>query len=345
MKRSARCARAVVVVGLATWLVSGRAAAQIEFGAPRNDGARIEQALQGLRQGRDVDAHLATLKESIERSRDPAAVAQQIGSVLLMEGRFALAADFLALARARRPEDGQLALLLGRAQAQLHQFAPAIEQLEAAERLLPAGPRPQLHQFLAISLMGLQRFDEAEQRARRAVDDAASWNAALPTGRAPLDVVDFELTRAQVLHAAVRFDDALALLVLLSTRAKEPLDRSKIELLCAKILDTRGDVEGAARAFAVARAATPQRVEPLYEEATFCIRRQRHAEAKPLLEQVVALEPDHEGAWFNLARLLPRLGDAAGGKKAAERYAAVHAAKLADDERMTELRRALDAKK
>ncbi len=332
-----------LVAALAAPFATSRA--QVPAGPARADGVRVEQALQALRQGRDVDANLAALKEAIERSRDPAAVAQQIGSVLLLDGRFALAADFLALARARRPDDGQLALLLGRAQAQLHQFDPAIAQLEEAERLLPAGPRPQLHQFLAISLMGVQRFDQAEQRARRAIAEATQWNAALPAGRAPLDVVDFELTLAQVLHVAVRFGDALALLTELAARAKEPLDRSKIELLRAKILDTRGDEAGAAAAFAAAREATPERVEALYEEATFLARRRRHAEAKPLLEKVVALEPDHEGAWFNLARLLPRLGDAAGGKRAMERYSTVHAAKLADDERMTELRRALDAKK
>ncbi len=337
-----------LVAGLVMlFIVAGGAAARAQApqGKAGNEATRIEQSLKALRQGREVEANLAFLRASIDRAADPSAVAQQIGSALFVDGRYALAVDFFAMARARRPDDGSLALLVGRSHALLHQFDPALAALADADRLLPPGPHPIVHQYAAICLMGLQRFDEAESRALRAIEEAKAWNAALPEGRAPLDVVDYELTLANVLHVAVRFDEALALLDQLAARAKEPLDRSKVELLRAKILDSRGDVEAAARAFGVAREATPDRVEPIYEMATFFVRRQRHAEARPLLERVVELDPDHEGAWFNLARLLPRLGDAAGGKAAMARYRTLHDASLAEDAHLTELRRALDARK
>ncbi|MBM4014126.1 MAG: hypothetical protein FJ293_04065 [Planctomycetes bacterium] len=308
------------------------------------DAARIEQALRALRAGKEIDSSLALLRDTIERSGDPGTLARQIGVVLLTDGRYAMAADFLAVARARLPQDGNVALQLGKAQALLRRFDEAVASLTAADALLPPGPHPIVKQFLATSLAGQQRFDDALRMALLARSEAETFNANLPPGRPPLELADFEFTRANVLHIAVRFDDALAVLAQLELEPLDAADRAKAALLRAKILDARGDDAGALGAYAAARAAAPDDVEACYENASFLVRRAKHAEATALLQQVVARDPQHEGAWFNLARTLPRSGDAAGGKAALARYQEIHDQKLKDDERLTELRRVLAAK-
>jgi tetratricopeptide (TPR) repeat protein len=310
-----------------------------------SDAERIEQALQSLRTGKDIEANLARLRDAIENSGDPGTLAKQLGTVLLADGRYAMASDFLAEARARLPKDGNVALQLGKAQALLRRFDEAVASLTAADQLMPPGPHPIVKQFLATALAGQQRFDDAERTAIEARREAEAFNAALPAGRAPLQLADFEFTRANVLHIAVRFDAALAVLAALEAQPLDVADRAKAALLRAKILDARGDDAGALAAYAAARAAAPDDVEACYENASFLVRRAKHAEAKALLEQVVARDPQHEGAWFNLARTLPRVGDATGGKAAMARYQEIHDRKLKDDERLTELRRALAAKR
>lgn len=313
--------------------------------APTQDVARFEQALRELRQGTAVEANLTLLREAVERAPDPGGLARQLGGVLLVEGRYALATDFLAIARARMPADGNVALQLGKAQALLRQFDEAVATLTAADQLLPPGPHPIVKQFLATALAGQQHFAEAEAAARLARSEAEAFNASLPAGRAPLALTDFDFTLANVFHIAVRFDDALAVLDRLAEQPLVAAERAKAELLRAKIRDARGDDEGALTAYAAARNAAPQSAEACYETASFLIRRTRHAEARPFLEQTVALEPDHEGAWFNLARVLPRVGDAPGGKAALARYQTLHDLKLKDEERLAELKRALAARK
>ena len=308
------------------------------------DAARIEQALRALRAGKEIESNLALLRDTIERSGDPGTLARQIGVVLLTDGRYAMAADFLAVARTRLPQDGNVALQLGKAQALLRRFDEAVASLTAADALLPPGPHPIVKQFLATSLAGQHRFDDAERMAVLALGEAETFNANLAAGRPPLELADFEFTRANVLHIAVRFDDALAVLAQLERQPLGAAERAKAALLRAKILDARGDDAGALAAYAAALAAVPDDVEACYENASFLVRRAKHAEAKTLLEQVVARDPQHEGAWFNLARTLPRAGDAAGGRAAMARYQEIHDRKLKDDERLTELRRALAAR-
>ncbi|MSR48044.1 MAG: hypothetical protein EXS13_13465 [Planctomycetes bacterium] len=309
------------------------------------DAAFVESALDGLRRGDVVDANLATLRDAIERSKDPGALAKQIGGRLLLEGRYTLAADFLAVARARLPADGNVASQLGKAHALLQHFDEAVAHLSAADQLLPAGPHPIVKQFLATALAGQQRFDDAVAMAERAIADAQTFNAALPPGRPPLSLVEYELALADVHYIAVRFERALRVLDRVAALSPAPDEAAKAALLRAKILDSRADEAGALAAFAAARAAAPKSAEACYESAAFLLRRQRHAEAKPFLEQTVALDPQHEGAWFSLARVLTRVGDAAGGKAASQRYRVLHDAKSADDLRFTELSRALAEKK
>lgn len=333
-------------------LAGGWAAAAAARGLPgvpapvqsQEEIARNEKALAELRAGRDVAKNTAILRAAVERAADPAAIALQIGGVLVAEERWGPAVGFLDIARERRPEDGNVAQLLGRVHARLLRFDDAVRHLEAADRLLPPGPRPYLKRFLATSLSGLQRFEEAERRALEAIAEAEALNGALAPGKAPLPLAEFELALAEVHHVAVRFDQALAVLDRLAQRPLAPAERTKAALLRAKILDSRGDEAGALAAFAVAREASPKDAGPCYEHAAFLLRRQRHADARPLLEQAVALDPDHEGAWFNLARVLPRTGDPEAGKAAQARYRTIHDSKIAEDERLTALRRALTAR-
>ncbi len=311
-------------------------------GAGVVDTAHVEQALRDLKQGKEIDQNVAFLQGAIEHAIDPGAVALQIGTSLMRDSRFAVAEVFLQVARARSPKDGNVALLLGKTHAALFEFEAGLEHLSAAEQLLPPGPHPIVHEYLAKVLSGLQRFDEAEVRAKRAIDEAKAWNGALAAGKQPLDLVDFELNLASVYHSAVRYDDALVVLDRLAPLVLESKDRGKAAVLRAQILDSRGDEAGALAAFEQAQAAAPDDLGGLYQFATFHIRRNQHTAARPLLERVTELDPGHEGAWFNLARVLLRLGEKAAGQAAMARYQQIHAAVIAADERLTALQRQLD---
>jgi tetratricopeptide (TPR) repeat protein len=302
--------------------------------------AKVQQALRDLQQGKDVDKDVALLRDALQQAPDAGQFAQQVGALLFSEGRFQQSLAFLEVARAKRPQDGNVALLLGKSHAALFHFADAQRELTAAEKLLPPGPRPIVSEYLSKVLVPLQRVDEAVERAKRAIDEARQWNAAVPAGKQPLDLVEFELNLANVYESAVRPDDAIAVLDALEKSSSEKLtahQRAKSAEVRAKILDGKGDADGAAASFEVARAAAPDDVETVYEYATFRVRRNQHAEARPLLEHVVKLDPEHLGAHYNLARVLLRLGEKPLADATLARYQQLHEAKVLADQKLTEL--------
>jgi tetratricopeptide (TPR) repeat protein len=297
----------------------------------------VKKALHELELGQDVDANVAKLTKAVEQSQDPGAFAFQLGAVLVNDRRYESAQPFLEIARARKPDDATVAYALGRVHAQLHHYKEGFDQLSAAEKLMPAGLHPVLHQYLSAVLLGLQRSEEAEARARRAIDEGKAWNATAPAGQ-QVDLVDLDLNLANVHLECRQFEAALAIVGALDREAGTPRDKARAWKMRGRILDAKGDDPGAVAAFSEQQKLAPDDVEACYDFALFHVRRNRPEQARPLLEHVVALDPQHEGAHFNLARLLVRAGEKELGAKTMREYERIHAARIAGETKLSELR-------
>lgn len=310
--------------------------------AQAQDGNRIETALRELKQGKDVKQNVALLRAAVEQAPDPGAFARDVGTILMNEQLWPQAQSFLEIARERMPDDGIVAHSLGKTHVMQYHYNEAYVHLTAAEKLLPPGPHPYVSEYLSMVLIGLQRLDESEARAKRAIDEAAQWNAAAASSGAPkLDTIDFALNLANVYQKWMRFDDALKVLDALPEAQFEKKELARAWRVRAEILDAKGDDAGAIAAFTKNRELAPDDATGAFEFALFHVRRNRPAEARPLLEKAVALDHDHEGAHFNLARVLLRLGEKEAGQKMMARYDEIHAARIATEVELAELRHRL----
>jgi len=300
------------------------------------------KALVELRQGKEVARNVELLRGEVDAAADPGTLAFDVGVTLLTEGRPAQAQPFLAIARERRPQDGVVALQLGKCCTALNLHVEGLEALTAAEQLLPAGPRPLLQEYLSMVLTGLQRGEEAEQRARRAIDELRAWNATAPADK-QLEAAEFDLNLANVHQQFLRQDEALAVVdaVAPSEPTMKPATRARYWLARAKALDAKGDEAGAAKAFARQRELAPQDAKGAYEFGLFHMKRGRHAEARPLLESATTLDPDLEGALFSLAHAQNRLGDKEAAKQTMARYQQALNARIESETRLKELRERL----
>ncbi len=342
MKRAPRIAAfcAALVAGLAVAFAAAPAARAQDPGRPppKFDEAAVKKAVGQLRRGKDVDKNVALLRAAVDQVGDPGAFARDVGVLLLGEKLFEAAQGFLEIARARRPQDGIVAQQLGNAHVAQYHYAEAQEQLLAAEKLLPPGPHPYVHEYLSMVLIGLQKADESEARAKRAIAEAQAFNAAQPPGAATLDLVEFELNLANVHQRFLRPDDALRVLDGIDLESLDKTGRAKAWLARAQILDSKGDESAALAAFEKQREVAPDDVNGAYEFALFHVRRHAPAAARPLLEQAVNLDPDHEGAHYNLARVLLRLGEKEAGAELMTRYEKIHAARIAAEIKLAEMR-------
>jgi len=308
------------------------------------DVAAVRKAIQQLRRGQDVEENLALLRAAVDQVPDAGSFARDVGTLLLNEKLYEPAQGFLEIARERLPQDGVVAQQLGNAHVMQHHYAEAHEHLSAADRLLPPGLRPYVHLYLSMVLIGLQKAEESEARAKRAIEEVRAWNAAQPPGAPRLDEIDFELNLANVYQRFLRADDALRVLDALDGRPMEQRDLAKSRLVRAQILEARGDDAGALAAFARQRELAPDDAAGAYEFALYHVRRNRPAEARPLLERATKLDPEHEGAHFNLARVLLRLGEKEQGEAVMARYHAIHGARISAEVRLAEMRLRLRAR-
>ena len=339
-------------LALTVFLMSFALPAAFSAAGQDAEQAKSMQALRELAQGKNVEANVAWLRGVIDHSADPGALATQIGETLLNEQRFEQAQPFLELARQKRPQDGEVAYALGRVHTALHHYLEGFESLAAAEQLLGSGHHPYLHLYLSLVLTGLQKEDAALQRAQQAIDEARGWNddmaahAAGSDPRGPLvDLTEFELNLAFVERSFKKTDAALArvdrVIALIGNDPASAKRLAKAWFERAQLLDSKGDFDGARAAFAKQRELAPQDAKGAYEFASFLIRRSDHAAARPLLEQVIALDPDHEGAHYNLARTLLRLGEKTKGEQAMARYRQLYDARIHGEAKLSELRLAL----
>jgi tetratricopeptide (TPR) repeat protein len=302
------------------------------------DEAAVRRAIQELRRGKDEETNVALLHDAVERASDAGRFARDVGALLLRERLYEQAQRFLEIARERLPEDGFVAQQLGNAHVMQHHYAEAYEHLLAAEKLLPPGPHPLVQQYLSMVLIGLQKAEESEERARREIEEARAWNATQPAGATRLDEADFALNLANVYQKFLRPDDALKVLDGLDEETTERRDRAKARLLRAEILDAKGDEAGALLAFEGQRELAPDDPVGAYAVALFHVRRNRPAQARPWLEDAVKLDPDHEAAWFNLARVRIRLGEKEAGQAAMARYEDLRDARFAAEAKLSEVR-------
>lgn len=313
--------------------------------AKRNDAPQVDpvvrQALLDLHEGKDVEPNLARLREYVAKTGDSAIVARDLGIALTREGMHEAAQGFLEIARKRAPKDGPIAQMLGLSFVMQNRHAEGLEQLLAAEKLVPPGPHPLLWQYQSMALGGLQRTEDAETKAKLAITEARQWNAALPPGQRAIDVLDLELNLATIYQHARRFNDAAAVLDRLPVDQLSKKALARLWLARAQLLDAKGDEAGALVAFTKHTELAPDSVEGCYQFALFYVARSDAAKARPLLEKATSLDPKHEGAHFNLARVLTRLGDKDAGKQMMERYRKIYDARIAGEVALTILRNKL----
>jgi tetratricopeptide (TPR) repeat protein len=333
------------IAALAASLLLSRGAGQdAPPAAVRFDSAAVRRAVRQLRAGRDVERNVAFLRESVEQARDPGLFARDVGVLLLEEDLYPEAQGFLEIARERLPQDGLVAQQLGNAHVMQFHYAEAETQLLAAEQLLPPGPHPFLHEYLSMVEIGLQKREASLAHARRAIEEARAWNAAQPAGAPRLDEADFHLNLAHVHQKFLELDDALKVLEAMDEERLGAAARPKWWLARAELLDAKGDDARALAAFARHHELAPDHANGACEYALFQLRHGRTGDARELFELAVRLDPDHEAATFNLARVLLRAGEKEAGRRTMARFEAIRAARVAEEVAFAELRNRLLAR-
>ena len=281
--------------------------------------SRSDELFQlGLKQleGGNLNASAPFFFESVEISKNQGQAALRIAQALRKDRYHGPAITFLEMAVEKSPRDGQIAMLLGDTFLQVEDYSQALGNLLVSEELLAPSPHPELQRKLAYALAGLHRFDEAEKRARRAIREAGEL---ISLGE-KINPSTFRLLLARVYVLWKRYPQALAELNAIVDAEPPGNVLAECYLDRAESRQATGDLRGATLDFEKHLALSPRSAEGHHRFALFLIRTRQLERVRSLLERTLDLEPNHESACYNLARILLRLGEKKKGAQLLERY-------------------------
>ncbi len=279
--------------------------------------------------------------DSVERFRHVAAASAtwsnrfNLAIALVAARQIPEAVSLLEPLAAERPQDANIASLLGSAYEAGGRQKQALEEYERAARADPENP----DRYLDYSrlLMDLDRYDESEQFVReglKTVQDtyalkirlgsvqmmAARYQEARATFREAI-ASHPEIPLGYVALARTYFKEGQteeAARVLTAAREKLPPDfmlEYYAGLMLARL--DRGTEATAALEKAIRlNGAVP---EPHYELGKLYLGSGRIAEARAEFERTLQLAPQHANAYYQLSRVYGRLGDAAKAREMAAR--------------------------
>ncbi|MGD8331433.1 MAG: tetratricopeptide repeat protein [Acidobacteriota bacterium] len=285
--------KALLLALTALAIAAGAAPVRAEFpAAPQAQSfdLHLQRGLQLLQAGRAPEA-VVELEAAVAQRPDSAEAQYHLGRALMTAGRPRDAVPHLELALRDAPEPGPVHFLLAQVLLELEELEAAGKELDAAAASRPGFAPIEYYRAELCYLLG--KVDTARARFEAVAQAAPGWN--LPLVRSGMIALD----DGDATQAIERFNAALAL--------NESNPTLWMRLASAYVAD--GNTDEAVRAYRKAVEVGP-RFTPARMALVGQLNAQRDYEGmRGALDDLLALQPGHPLAEYQLASLLSTQGD------------------------------------